>query len=457
MCVMGSDKKLANVVGAKTARACDSCIKKRARFYCAADDAFLCQVCDGLVHSANSLARRHERIRLKTVSYTTKSSKYFPPPMKKNDSLLPTWHQGFKRKARTPRHHHGKSVTQLHREAKWEESVRDPLQNLVPEIGSEEMTWQEENEEQLLYRVPVFDPFVAEFCLSVTSNDQTAVVGGEKDRPKVVLSDCAGRHDDGINGNSLCDDLLPCDMDLAEFAADVESLLGKALDEESKFDMEGLGILDCREKGEECSSGDWRVKVEEDDDVEAHAAVTEIDDMAREPFELNFDYDSPSICCDQEDRGRAENKVVQANDYVVVGEENKKKNKVVLRLDWEGVVAAWADQRCPWTTGDRPELDADDCWPDNMGGCGTVDYSSAYGDRTGVITSGQMMTFDEGREARVLRYREKRRTRLFSKKIRYEVRKLNAEKRPRMKGRFVKRSNFSAPHPPPPFPLLNTK
>ncbi|KAI5063783.1 hypothetical protein GOP47_0020453 [Adiantum capillus-veneris] len=44
------------------------------------------------------------------------------------------------------------------------------------------------------------------------------------------------------------------------------------------------------------------------------------------------------------------------------------------------------------------------------------------------------------RHARVLRYREKRRTRLFSKKIRYEVRKLNAERRPRMKGRFIKRS-----------------
>ncbi|KAG9445534.1 hypothetical protein H6P81_011662 [Aristolochia fimbriata] len=43
------------------------------------------------------------------------------------------------------------------------------------------------------------------------------------------------------------------------------------------------------------------------------------------------------------------------------------------------------------------------------------------------------------REARVMRYKEKRHTRLFSKRIRYEVRKLNAEKRPRMKGRFVKR------------------
>ncbi|MQL86643.1 hypothetical protein Taro_019177 [Colocasia esculenta] len=47
----------------------------------------------------------------------------------------------------------------------------------------------------------------------------------------------------------------------------------------------------------------------------------------------------------------------------------------------------------------------------------------------------------EDREARVMRYKEKRRRRLFSKRIRYEVRKLNAEKRPRLKGRFVKRDD----------------
>ena len=45
----------------------------------------------------------------------------------------------------------------------------------------------------------------------------------------------------------------------------------------------------------------------------------------------------------------------------------------------------------------------------------------------------QVLVPDSGREARVMRYREKRRTRLFAKKIRYEVRKLNAERRPRMK------------------------
>lgn len=37
------------------------------------------------------------------------------------------------------------------------------------------------------------------------------------------------------------------------------------------------------------------------------------------------------------------------------------------------------------------------------------------------------------REASVLRYKEKRQNRLFAKRIRYQVRKLNAEKRPREK------------------------
>jgi len=41
------------------------------------------------------------------------------------------------------------------------------------------------------------------------------------------------------------------------------------------------------------------------------------------------------------------------------------------------------------------------------------------------------------REASVMRYKEKRQNRLFSKTIRYQVRKLNAEKRPRVKVRTL--------------------
>lgn len=44
------------------------------------------------------------------------------------------------------------------------------------------------------------------------------------------------------------------------------------------------------------------------------------------------------------------------------------------------------------------------------------------------------------REARVLRYREKKKARKFEKMIRYASRKAYAETRPRIKGRFAKRS-----------------
>lgn len=45
------------------------------------------------------------------------------------------------------------------------------------------------------------------------------------------------------------------------------------------------------------------------------------------------------------------------------------------------------------------------------------------------------------REARVLRYREKKKARKFEKTIRYASRKAYAETRPRIKGRFAKRKN----------------
>lgn len=45
------------------------------------------------------------------------------------------------------------------------------------------------------------------------------------------------------------------------------------------------------------------------------------------------------------------------------------------------------------------------------------------------------------REAKVLRYREKRKARKFEKKIRYASRKTYAENRPRSKGRFARKTD----------------
>lgn len=50
------------------------------------------------------------------------------------------------------------------------------------------------------------------------------------------------------------------------------------------------------------------------------------------------------------------------------------------------------------------------------------------------------------REARVLRYREKRKNRKFEKTIRYASRKAYAETRPRIKGRFAKRTEVDCPY-----------
>lgn len=55
-----------------------------------------------------------------------------------------------------------------------------------------------------------------------------------------------------------------------------------------------------------------------------------------------------------------------------------------------------------------------------------VDVTNPYGGRV-------------DREARLMRYREKRKNRRFEKTIRYASRKAYAETRPRIKGRFAKR------------------
>lgn len=447
-------KKLANAVGGKTARACDNCIKKRARWYCPADDAFLCQSCDGSVHSANPLASRHERVRLKISSSIAPSKEM----TLENIAVPPSWHRGFTKKARTPRQG-GKHAKSKFGKPPTTTTTTNPLlhhhHHLVPEVCSDENS-HEDNDEQLVYRVPIFDPFVAELCTTANSHGHDdddgaetccstdiAVQQDESNINKAVMAydDCINdlNHDQLHGGSSL-----PSELELAEFAADVESLLGKGLEAES-FDMEGLGLSDCKEKDLllDISSGTGKVKVEEDEGEVGLAAMgvghhdqvgTEIIDLARETFELNFDYYDSPLTCEEDNKARVDRReTVPKEDHDAVIPTKK----ILLRLNYDGVIAAWDGQRSPWTNGERPELDSKDSWPDCMGFCGTV---VPYGEG---MMFGHAAMVDGGREARVSRYREKRRTRLFSKKIRYEVRKLNAEKRPRMKGRFVKRANLS--------------
>ncbi|KAK9274338.1 hypothetical protein L1049_019152 [Liquidambar formosana] len=78
-------------------------------------------------------------------------------------------------------------------------------------------------------------------------------------------------------------------------------------------------------------------------------------------------------------------------------------------------------------------------------GSGMVDVSNPFGRQLSSVADtanhpSQISGID--REARVLRYREKRKNRKFEKTIRYASRKAYAETRPRIKGRFAKRSEM---------------
>ncbi|KAK1302501.1 Zinc finger protein CONSTANS-LIKE 16 [Acorus calamus] len=398
-----TENRTASALGGKTARACDNCMRRRARWYCAADDAFLCQACDSSVHSANPLARRHQRLRLKTSSFR-------PIP-----SAAPAWTHGFTRKARTPRKHTTTPPAALlpHKAV------------VVPEIGSDNGS-EESEEEQLLYRVPIFDPDLAEFCSS--NNGSLGAVDQETEKvPRVFSADARAPGADALHV------LLPTDTDLAEFAANVESLLGRGLDEdECTYCIDGLGFFADEEEKQRMRSD---VKLEEMEEE-----VMSYDQMMMEGetelTTLEFDFET----------GEGEEKTeMKAMDGCDGGRRVK---KISLRLNHEAVIDAWSSGGSPWTDGRRPQFDSDDCWPDFLMGIGGGEVQGSYG---GMIGGARAVALgggggggggDGGREARVSRYREKRRTRLFSKKIRYEVRKLNAEKRPRMKGRFVKRSSF---------------
>ncbi|KAG8483127.1 hypothetical protein CXB51_022044 [Gossypium anomalum] len=248
---MISDKKAANAMGGKTARACDGCLRKRARWYCSADDAFLCQGCDTSVHSANQLASRHTRVRLETASSRFNASVINNSAT--DQDAPPAWHQD----------------------------------------GS-----ADETEDQLLCRVPVFDPFSAELRDMVNENGNLVV--------------------DGFEDEGTCQ--LDDDLDLAQFAADVESLLGDGLDENNTCNhTKGTELMDCKQEDENF-------------------------DVTRSSLNWSFDYESPTIG-DQEE----EEKVVPVAETPIMDGENKaeKKRNMLLRLDYESVITAWATQALP--------------------------------------------------------------------------------------------------------------
>ncbi|GAB2236069.1 hypothetical protein Droror1_Dr00027801 [Drosera rotundifolia] len=123
----------------------------------------------------------------------------------------------------------------------------------------------------------------------------------------------------------------------------------------------------------------------------------------------------------------------------------------VLRLDYEEVINAWCDKgplfveaESPPSSSAVPDFYDDFLFHDlnsKEGQLWVVPENSLGGPIEGEKGKGREGLSKWQRDVSLLRYKAKRHRRLFSKRIRYEVRKLNAEKRPRVKGRFVKRND----------------
>jgi hypothetical protein len=120
------------------------------------------------------------------------------------------------------------------------------------------------------------------------------------------------------------------------------------------------------------------------------------------------------------------------------GDGNDGRPSLALKLDYEQIMEAWSDKGTLYVDGEPPQT-----VPDLHA---SADGFNDGGEAGNLWAVPEMETTERlwrgHREASLLRYKEKRQNRLFSKRIRYQVRKLNAEKRPRVKVSFSSSSLF---------------
>lgn len=104
-----------------------------------------------------------------------------------------------------------------------------------------------------------------------------------------------------------------------------------------------------------------------------------------------------------------------------------------LKLDYDGILSAWNGRGSLYTAAAAaPKLE-----PELLDSVFVEVAPSAWS-----APETERAAAARGRAERVRRYKEKRQARLFSKRIRYEVRRINAVRRPRFKGRFIKETEL---------------
>ncbi|CAK9193887.1 unnamed protein product [Sphagnum troendelagicum] len=428
----------AMAIAGRAARACDVCGIQRACWYCAADEAYLCGKCDTAVHVANILALRHDRVRL--ASHVLVTDQNLPQqdfPQAQDHQLLPS----RKRSRRTrPHPHHLRNLT-----ARGQGEGRGPRYKIQKSIEDESGMVQVKIES------------ISDFCrvsdLDFMRNDDDEEAskkrfeegggGGAHEVPAFntvqnrksseISPGCAPGFSEAHSASA--DSFLPYFKGKAAQAYAQEDDLHSCDDDADQFLVPDCFDNCCLDSGVEIRC-----------DVDGTISLVEDASAVKEEEENKAARQSSEISrgCTSSERAKKEEaqEMLLRCSLQALSEEGQVRQVPCLRLDYEDVLNAWSDREAfcwmdPQGRADRL-LNADD------GSTAAAADGRRMEEVIGVVPVPNVRAGDHsgeaaaGKQARVLRYKEKRRTRLFSKTIRYEVRKLNAERRPRIKGRFVK-------------------
>ncbi|KAG0620617.1 hypothetical protein M758_4G229800 [Ceratodon purpureus] len=469
----------AMAIAGRASRACDVCGSQRARWYCHADNAHLCHRCDQNVHSANALARRHERVRLTGLSSSGAASQVG----KKRGASSGEGKKGSAAKAG------GQQQTQQQQQGVGAGSqsppsrkrsrlsrrpnphVHAPAFDVVPKAKSRQAKAKGKPQGVDSHEVPNFITVnIQESPVSFTTHDSATAMSmaafckihaAAAAAMQVDVEDAfdqdglsSGDADQFLVPNGYLDDFesaiaapiessSPQDDDVDDMEATFAMADDVGASDEECYRLDFSDIVGLRDADADAFEGDCEGDTSEgalragstghesnsavdNDDEEDEVVPVSHEPVLHTPFKVKQEYH-----CETYDLIKKE---------VAAVLEESKPLPSLLRLDYADVLSAWSEHRSLWTDGKRPQTVPDDSTSEAAGGVLDVGVVPDMLSGHGCQGTAAPARSDGGREARVMRYREKRRTRLFSKKIRYEVRKLNAERRPRMKGRFVKRT-----------------
>lgn len=455
----------AMAIAGRASRACDVCASKSARWYCGADRAYLCDKCDTQVHSANALARRHERHRLTPSGVAMQPARKPAADLMKDKTFSQRKHTISKKthaspvqvlpprkRSRTSRphpHRQAQHITEATPASKLHNAkdveVEDEFLTVTDAFDTEDFLVDDTQEVPSLITVAQdSSPSSSELDLSsdfspeLNSDAQGGSSSPSSDsfvayfKGKAAQDDCFSddvmsdqflvpdAFDDGINICCDMDGNISLAGDACFISGDIPGLDGfedfgsrELSNNTYSFDLALRDSLPGAFEGDGAATSDARGT-----SLKQNVVGVENDQFSTGPFANFFakNRKSETVHSSPENIKNEAKEILRCCLEGLTEEDMR--TVPSLRLNYEDVITAWSDRGEPWVNPENFPSEATDVGlvPD-MGQGGADD---GHG----------------GREARVMRYKAKRRSRLFSKKIRYEVRKLNAEKRPRMKVSF---------------------